>query len=430
MKRIQKGIALFGILLAAQIGAARLEAAGGGEQKPANSTITVISCGALWTTEIFESLKEFTDKTGITVLPQQLANDQISQKIAVSSTAKAKDLDVFAFRPLQETILFAKNGWLEPLDPYIQRSPDFDFNDIMESSKGSSKYDDKVYGIPILTEREVVFYNKELFDKAGIKTLPKTMDELMETARKLHDPSNNIFGIAIRGRGNDAVTMFSGFLRAFGGEFNANGKALINTPEALKAFEFYGELLKNYGPPGVLNMGWQETQALFAQGRAAMRIDADSQFGFSVDPKSSLIHDKVGYFMLPAGPAGPAPFNITAWSLGISPFSQNKEAAWEFINWAMDKEMDLRTQLRGNSSARTSTWNNSQATKNYPPELVAVINETSKYGRDTDRPSLINVAESRTIIGEVIMAAISGKDIKAAAEKANAAFQNLLDKEK
>jgi multiple sugar transport system substrate-binding protein len=169
---------------------------------------------------------------------------------------------------------------------------------------------------------------------------------------------------------------------------------------------------------------------LFAQGRAAMRVDADSQFAFSTDPKSSLVHDKVGYFVLPAGPKGYAPFNIAAWSIGMSPYSQNKDACWEFIQWATGKEMDLRTQIRGNSSARTSTWNNPLATKGYPDELVAVINESSKYGRDRDRPNLINVGEARTIIGEIIVAAINGRDITPIAKEQNAAFQRLLDREK
>jgi multiple sugar transport system substrate-binding protein len=393
-------------------------------------TINYIGYGGLWTKTIMESLGEFKAKTGIEVKAQQLGNDQISQKIAISSTARNGDLDVFAFRPLQETILFVKNGWLEPLDSYLSKSPEFDYNDFMKSARDGSGAGGKVYGIPMMTEREVVFYNKALFAKAGITKLPKTMDELMAAAKKLNDPKNGICGIAIRGKGSDAVTMFSGFLRSYGGEFNANGKALINTPQAVAAFKFYGDLLRLYGPPGVLNMGWAETQALFAQGRAAMRIDADSQFGFSIDPKSSLVYDKVGYFALPAGPSGQAPFNVAAWSLGVSPYSRNKEAAWEFVRWCMGKEMDARTQASGNPSTRVSTWKNIEASKAFPAELIKVIDETSAVGRATDRPSLINVGEARTVIGDVIVAAINDKDVKSAADKANVEFQKLLDKEK
>jgi multiple sugar transport system substrate-binding protein len=268
-----------------------------------------------------------------------------------------------------------------------------------------------------------------MFAQAGITSVPKTMDELLEAAKKLNNPDKGIAGIAIRGKGSDAVTQFSGFLRAFGGDFIVDGKAAINTPEAIKAFQFYGDLLKNYGPAGVANMGWTETQSLFTQGKAAMRIDADSQYGFALDSKSSLISDKVGYFVLPAGPAGAKPFNIVAWALGISSGSKNKDASWEFIKWSLGKEMDVKTALAGNPSTRNSTWTNKEASKNFPAELVEVINQTNPIGVGTDRPFMINVGEARTIIGTVITGAILGKDVTEFANKANEDFQKLLDKE-
>lgn len=390
--------------------------------------INFIGFGAMWTNEIVANLDAFKEKTGITVNFQQLANDQLSNKIAVSSAAGGKDLDVVAFRPLQETLLFSNNGWLEPLDSYIEKSADFEYGDFIESGKTINTVGGKTYGIPLMTEREIVFYNKAMFKEAGI-SIPKTMDELMEAAKKLNKPDKGIAGIAIRGKASDAVTQFSGFLRAFGGDFIVDGKAAINTPEAIKAFQFYGDLLKNYGPAGVANMGWTETQALFTQGKAAMRIDCDSQYGFALDPKSSLISDQVGYFTMPAGPAGAKPFNIVAWSLGISTGSQNKDASWEFIKWSLGKEMDIKTQLVGNPSTRNSTWTNPDANKNFPAELVAVINETNPIGVGTDRPFMINVGEARTVIGTVITAAIMGKDVTAAANKANVDFQKILDKE-
>jgi multiple sugar transport system substrate-binding protein len=393
------------------------------------TTINFIGFGALWTNVVVEGLAEFKEKTGITVTFQQLGNDQLSNKIAISSAAGGKDLDVIAFRPLQETLLFVKNGWIEPLDSYIAKSPEFDMKDFIASAKDVTTRNGKVYGIPVMTEREIVYYNKEMFAKAGVK-IPKTMDELMAAAKKLNDPKNGVSGIVIRGKGAAAVTQFSGFLRAYGADFIKDGKAVINTPQALQAFKFYGDLLRNYGPMGVTNMDWTETQAIFTQGRAAMRIDADSQFGFALDPKSSLVADKVGYFALPAGPKGAAPFSIVPWCLAISTGSQNKGAAWEFIKWSLGKEIMLKAQLAGNPGTRVSIWKKPEANKKFPPDLIKVINETNAIGRGTDRPFMVNVGEARTAIGTVINEAINGKDIKAVANKANEDFQKLLDKEK
>ena len=83
------------------------------------------------------------------------------------------------------------------------------------------------------------------------------------------------------------VTQFSSFLYSMGGDwFDADRKATINTPEALAAIDLYGTLLREYGPPGVLNMSWPQAVAIFAQGNAAMYTDASSIYANLLDPEN------------------------------------------------------------------------------------------------------------------------------------------------
>ena len=391
-------------------------------------TLNFIYPGAVWADTVKANLDDFKAKTGITVNMQQFTNDQLAQKIAVSEAAGGKDIDVLCFAPLQNTKLYAKNGWAVPLDDYVAKASDFDIKDFQDAAIQSSSTDGKLYGIPFLTEREVITYNKAMFKAKGVE-IPKTFDELMAAAEKLNDPAKGIAGITMRGKGAAAVTQFSGFLYGFGGDFIKDGKAAVNTPEAIQAFQYYGDILRKYGPKGAINMDWQDTQSLFAQGRAAMRVDCDSQYAFSVNPKNSLVAKDVGVFTLPAGPKGAKPFNIAAWCLGISSGSQNKDAAWAFIQWAIGKDMDVKTMVAGNPSARQSTWKDPTATKAFPAPLVSVINETIPIAVGHDRPSMINVGDARTQIGNVIIGAIQGQDIKALADKANEGVQKLLDKE-
>ena len=57
-------------------------------------------------------------------------------------------------------------------------------------------YKDDVYGLRITSNNLALFYNKELFEKAGLEE-PKdwTWDDLREAAKKLTDPDNGIFGL-------------------------------------------------------------------------------------------------------------------------------------------------------------------------------------------------------------------------------------------
>ncbi|MCD7737313.1 MAG: sugar ABC transporter substrate-binding protein [Lachnospiraceae bacterium] len=397
-------------------------------------TISVIICNSSFMEQIEADIGEFEEATGITVEFESLTDSQVSNKVAVSSAAGGTDLDVFGYRPLQEQLLYVQNGWMEPLNSYFEDDEDYDYEDFFESAREITTVDDVAYGIPYLTEREILYYNTEMFEEAGLDGPPETYDELVEYCEILNDPDNGVYALALRGEGNAAVTQFSGFLRGFGGDFyDEEGNATMNTEEAIEALQFYGMLCREYCSPGVLSMNWSETMTQFTQGLAAMRIDCDSQYAYALDEESSLIVDSVGYAVFPEGPEGTTPFNVTGWALGIGSNSEHKGASWEFIKWATGKEEDVKGMQAGNSSARTSTWENEEATSAYPEELTEVINESNPIGIATDRPYMVDGGEARTLIGELITAAIEGvtdEELQAQADDVNEQLQALLDAEK
>lgn len=347
--------------------------------------------------------------------------------------AGGHDIDVMMIRPLDETLLDSQNGWLENLQPYIDRdAEEIGYDDFMEASIEVCRSESgDVVALPMMTESGIIYYNKTMFEEAGITELPTTWEELYEVAVQLNDPDNDICGFACRGMGNPAVTQFSAVLRSFGGDFFDEDKnATLNTPEAVEAFEFYGKLLRDCGPTGVLNMTWTETWNLFTQGKAAMRLDANTNLGSWSDDDSAISFDEIGYFDVPVGPEGDyGNYNITSWAMAMSYGSENKEAAWEFIKWVTSEEMQIAAQQNGSSGARYSCWEGDYST--YPEdvqELAAIAGEKA-FG--TDRPYMINVASGRDIIGEIIVAAIEGDDdLQSLADKKNEEFQKLLDSEK
>lgn len=417
----------------------KAETLGGNEtvEKPyAGTTLNIVICTSAFMDRVVGAVSEFEKETGIKVNVEQLQDTQVSNKVSVTCSAQSGDVDVFGYRPLQESTLYTNNGWLEDLTPYIESSPEFDYEDFFKASREATSADGVPYGIPYMTEREVLYLNMELLNAAGYKEGPKTMDEMLEMCEAINDPDKGIYAMALRGEGNAAVTQFAGFLYGFGGDFfDENGTATINTPEFLEAVKLYGKLVREYCAPGSQNYGWTDTSNLFCQGSAAIRIDCDSQYAYAIDPDNSLIADSVGYAMFPEnGTYGSTPFNITAWALGINPYSANKGAAWEFIKWATSKENDVKGMIAGNSSARTSTWENPEATGAYPAELLEVIVATNANENSVsyDRPVMVEGGEARTIIGEMITAAIEGasdEELQKLAESVNTRVQALLDKE-
>jgi len=252
----------------------------------------------------------------------------------------------------------------------------------------------------------------------------------MEYAKLLNDPENGFYGIVARGKTNILITQFSSYLHSFGGSFNEGNTALMDSPEAIKAMSFYTTMLKNYGPPGIVNFSWPEAAALMAQGKVAMFTDADAIYLNVVSPDKSSVGDKIGYAVFPAGPAGAKPYNVCSGAVAVSTYSKQKAAAVEFVKWMTSKEMVMQLQVEGNSGARISVWDNPESTKNWPDELVKVINASNQIGMGWDRPRVINVNQARDILSVPLMVGFEGGDITAAAKKANAELQALIDEEK
>ncbi|HYF95369.1 MAG TPA: sugar ABC transporter substrate-binding protein [Symbiobacteriaceae bacterium] len=387
-----------------------------------------------WTDTIQKEIAKFEEQTGMKVATEVLAENNLTQKLTVELTAGTGTVDVFMQRPLQEAKQFEKNGWYADLNTFVKdakKTPaEYDINDFFKGAMEVEVQNGHLVGIPLITEQEILYYRKDLFQQKGIK-VPTTMAELEDAAKKLTDANSGFYGIVMRGQGNPATTQFSSFLYSMGGEFIKDGKFVLDTPEALKAFQTYGNLLGKYGPPGVLNMSWPQAAGIFAQGKAAMWVDANSLYLNVTAPDKSQVGDKVGFAMFPAGDKGALPYSVTSWGMSIAKSSKQQDAAWEFIKWATSKEMVLKTQSAGNPSARTSVWNNPEGTKSWPAEWVDVAKKSGAVGKSADRPLVINVGKARDLVGEIITAAINGnKDLEAIAKDRTVKLNELLATEK
>jgi multiple sugar transport system substrate-binding protein len=394
---------------------------GSGEPRQVTS-IRWLGVQHAWTNTITQYLPEFEAATGIKVQFESYTEEQLSNKLAVESTAKSKTMDVYNFRPLQESLVFAKNGWAEPLNDFYKNDVEYDIADFSPAALGSVTVDGKVLAIPLIVEAEVLYYNKKLLAEKGV-AVPTTQAELYEAAAKLTDKNRGIYGIVIRGARSAAVTQFSGYLFSNGGDFMTNGKAGLTSPAAIKSFKLYGDLLRNFGPPGVLNMSWPQAAELFSQGKVAMYTDASSLYNSAVGE----IAADIGTALFPAGDISSRPYNVCTWSLGIGINSEKKDAAWTLIKWLTSKEMMGRTQALGNSMARTSAWENPENNKSFPADFIDVVRRSGAIGSPYDRPVLARVQEARDVIGTVIVASINGEDVEAAARDAQTKFQDIID---
>ena len=403
----------------------------GGGDSGGSTTVKVTMANHVWTENVKKAIPEFEKASGLKIEITQLAEDQLSDQYNVKLNAGTSEIDVMMYRPLQEGRLFAQNKYFADLTSKAKADATWNLADFQAAPIAATTYQGKVVGVPIITEREVLYYRKDLLQKAGL-SVPKTLDELEAAAKAIKAANPDVAGFVARTSKSPAVTQFSSFLYSMGGDWvDASGKAAVNSDAAKKAYAFYGGLIRNYGPANVsTDMSWPEAMAIFTQGKAAFYTEADSLYKNATDPAKSKVADTVGFAVFPAGPAGSKPYNIPSWALGINDASKNQANAWKFILWATSKEQTLAQQKGGIPGARTSVWADADGTSSYPKDLAEAIAASAKGGVDHDRPIVAQVVKAREAVGQPIVDSIKGSDVTASVETAVKAFQAVLDTEK
>jgi multiple sugar transport system substrate-binding protein len=417
---------------AAPISAPAAAGAGGFDwMKYQGTQIRLLANAHPWTDTIKPQLADFEKLTGIHVTEEDLPETQFRQKLTTELSQGTGSVDVMMSAPNQEGLKYQKAGWYESLDGYVKNgsltSDDYDFNDFAPATINIETVESKLIGIPIQLESEILFYRKDLFDQKGLKP-PTTFDELMSTARALHNPDGGIFGIGLRGNGAAATSQFSTFLYNYGGNWtDQSGNPAINTQQAVDAFTYYGSLARQYGPPNSVQNSWPENVALFQQNKLAMFADA-SVFKVNVeDASKSQVVGKVGYAVMPKGPVTNDPASYV-WGLSIPASSKHKEAAWYFIQWATSKAVNLQLVQKGVPVARQSPWKDPSYTATSNKEFDDTQQQSVTLSKHSYNPNVVPVQEFRDAVGPVIVTAIQGGDIKGAAEKAQTAATDVLSR--
>ena len=263
---------------------------------------------------------------------------------------------------------------------------------------------------------------------------------MRNAAKVIFEGTNKqVFGIVLRGKGAAATSMFGPVLYDFGGRWadRTTGDLTFNTPEALKAFEWWGSILRDYGPPGSVNNHFAEVTSIFSQGRAAMVYDDITFATLFSDPTKSAVAGKVGYAPSPR-PARPRRTGAanrrsrpTSTGLAISSLSKKKEAAWMLVQFLSDKTQSQRYMLQGGLGARASAWTDPEVIKALDPEFLETGRASTLIAAPGAAPhSITNVAKARDFIGEAIVTSIQGGNVKAALETAFKNCSELLKEER
>jgi multiple sugar transport system substrate-binding protein len=197
------------------------------------------------------------------------------------------------------------------------------------------EYKDKRYGLPWILDTKYLFYNKEMLDKAGISSPPKTWAELLQDAKKIKDKGILKYPIAWSWAQAEAVICdYTTLVSAYGGKFlDDGGKPVFQTDGGLDALEYMVQTMKD----GITNPNSKEfleedVRRVFQNGEAAFALNWTYMYNLANDPKQSKVAGHVGIEPAP-GVKGKSEVSAVNGSmgLGITSTSKHPDEAWKYI---------------------------------------------------------------------------------------------------
>ncbi|MGP2770126.1 ABC transporter substrate-binding protein [Serratia marcescens] len=227
-------------------------------------------------------------------------------------------------------VQYAKNGIMEPLAPYIKDSG-LKLDDVVASSVKAYQYDGQQMAIPRDVDSIAVWYNKKLFDQAGVSypTSDWSWDDLKNKATALKSGLKGAAFPLVMDLSIDGQDSYMNLLFQNGNHIvPKDGQPTdIANDKSIWVYQQLQGMMKDGLMPSAQQMSEVKTENIFQSNRAAM-VYAGSWLAapFANNP---LINDHIGVVMMPKIERQSGVAHSLAFAMSAK--SAHKQAAWKYI---------------------------------------------------------------------------------------------------
>jgi len=331
-------------------------------------------------------------ETGIAIDRQAVPRDELITKVLLAAQQKQLPNVLWIDNPdLQEV---AATGALAPLTDY-----GVDLKGRYANLLDAGSYKGKVYGIAPGINGMAIFYNKDMFDAAGVK-VPTNWTELMDAAAKV--TKNGVYGMAFSAPATEEGSwQFEPWFWGAGGDLKK-----LDSPEGVKALQFWADLVnKGYASKSVVQWNQGDVNDQFMAGKAAMQ--QNGVWNLPALEKSGV---KFGVFPIPKPDSGaaPGPMGGEVLTIPMSADSAAMQAAGKVVNCLLsDKKMLEWATLQAYIPARMSVAE--EAAKN-SPNLRAFVDAAAAERSRPGPPANLgpNYSKVSQPLWNAIQAALTG----------------------
>jgi N,N'-diacetylchitobiose transport system substrate-binding protein len=324
---------------------------------------------------------------------------------------------------------FAAMAALENLQPYVRKWGQQ--SDLNKALLANATFKGKLYGLPWYAGNRAVYYRKDWFAQAGIKSFPKTWKQFTRAAKRLTVDTNkdgkiDRYGFSVNGASRHEFLPLIWMNKGRIAVKTAKGwRAAIDSPAAREALQWFADLYLKHkvSPAGSTSWNVLSSRKAFETGAQAMMIDVAALIPkYLADPN---LKDKFAVAPLPYSKQ-PASF-VGGSNLVIFSQSKKKALAWDYLKLMQKPVHQLAwADAVGFFPARMSLLKEDKYTKD--PYLSVFANEMT-YGRGYPAlPQWGQIENSNLLLKmmqQIMMGQKTVKQATAEAAKAmNAIFEN------
>lgn len=329
----------------------------------------------IWDTNQQAGIQEicdlFEEETGIPAKVEVKNWDSYWQLLEAG--AQGGDLPDVFWMHSNNSQMYMKNDMLLKLDDYIEASDVIDIENYMPEVVELYTYDGSYYAIPKDYDTIALWYNKTMFDEAGLAYPDNTWtwDTLLDVATQLTDPDKGQYGFFLN-PSNEQDTYYN-MVYSMGGyilsdDHKTSGYDNENT---LKAMNYVGELLKNACMPAS-EMSESGADAMMMAGKVAMITQGSWMTAGFMDNEYMTENCDVAIIPYDAETGIRASIcNGLGWA--ASSMTDRPDDCWKLLEWFGSKEMQLKqAELGVTMSAYEGTsdaWVNCTDVFNLQPYL-------------------------------------------------------------
>lgn len=224
-------------------------------------------------------------------------------------------------------------------------------------SVNSTEVNGTAVGVPWYVDTRVVFYRKDLAEKAGYTTFPTNYDDFKAMAKALQDKAGAQWGIQLLAGGTDSFQSTLPFGWSAGASLmdGANDAWTLDSQQWVDALTYYQSFFTEGIANPAPNMGAGAAESAFVDGSAPMMISGPYEIGNLEKAGGADFTDKYAVATLPKDKS--ATSFVGGSNLVVFKDSPNREAAWKLVQWLSLPEVQVKWyQATGDLPSVQSAW--------------------------------------------------------------------------